>query len=577
MRNVSAQRTRETEQQLPLLAPASSTRRAHAVVYLQDHSIFVNLEPGRTVVLGRSEEADVVIDTSTVSRQHLALRWGDGRLTARDDGSTNGSFVDGQPLIGETTLRGGEEITIGDAVVVVGLITAPRSTIRLLDEATFRARAAELLTRAARLGRPLVLVRLVLGPQAPGDMERLEVALETLPGRALAGPRGEDGWDVVLVDAEMAPARRALEALVEGRGWEASIFSWGLAEYPLHGGDLTALTEHAALQVGVDESEPVLEVQTARPVAADPVTRQLFALVDRVAPSESTVLVVGETGAGKDVVALELHRRSGRAEGPFVHVNCGAIPPTIFAREMFGHEKGAFTGARERSPGLFEAAQGGTLFLDEVAEMPLSEQPRLLRALEHHTFTRVGGVEEISLDLRIVAATNRDLEGLVEQGHFREDLLYRLNVITLFVPALRDRPGDVEVLAKRFFTELSRAFDREGLQLSTEALEVLARYDWPGNVRELRNILERLVLLVTGEEVTAAEALEVLYGAALPSLGGAREVDLKALVEEVEREAIRRMLAACGQNQSVAARRLGISRRALIYKMQRYGIPGRRG
>ena len=230
----------------------------------------------------------------------------------------------------------------------------------------------------------------------------------------------------------------------------------------------------------------------------------------------------------------------------------------------------------ERRAGCFEAASGGTLFLDEVAEIPLADQANLLRAIETRSVTRLGGSKPVAVDIRIVAATNRELREQVQQGLFRQDLLYRLDVLAIVVPALRDRPGDVGPLAERFLAELSASGARPGLSFSSEALAALARHGWPGNVRELRNVVERLALLSAGPVISDVEVLDVLYGRSLATVDLSRETDLKTLVEEVERTAIGRALSACGGNQTLAAERLGISRRTLIYRMQRYGISGPR-
>lgn len=575
-----ARLTKETEQQLPLLnEPGEARRRAHAVVYLQERSIFVHLEEGKTTVLGRSSDVDVVLDTSTVSRRHAAITWSEGRLTVADCGSTNGSFINDQQLIGEATLLGGEEIRLGDALVVVGL-TSPRPLGRkFLPRAAFQQRLSQELIRASRLSRPLVLLHVTCLGGEEEVKTHLDALTSTLPGNVTAGTVRESEFNVVLPDATAESTRQTLAGLATSDRWNPTRVRIGVAEFPHHGQDLAALTAHAELEARGTDRPPAIPAEARKgPVAVDPVTVRLFALADRVAGAESTTLLVGETGVGKDVVAREIHSRSPRRDGPFVAVNCGAIPSTLFARELFGHEAGAFTGASDQQIGLFEASSGGTLFLDEVAEIPLAEQARLLRAIEHRAFTRIGGVQEISVDVRFVSATNRDLEDLVTQGLFREDLLFRLNVITIFVPALRDRPADINPLAQRFFKEVITSSGRgeSSLVLSEEALGVLSRYSWPGNVRELRNAVERAVLLSSGPILTAEEILEILYGSSLTKTELSCETDLKVLVEEVERNVVRRALDSCGQNQSLAAQRLGISRRTLIYKMQRYGIAGRR-
>jgi two-component system, NtrC family, response regulator AtoC len=299
-------------------------------------------------------------------------------------------------------------------------------------------------------------------------------------------------------------------------------------------------------------------------IAADPTTAQLFAMVRRFAASDLPVLIQGETGTGKEVVARALHRHSRRAGRPFVAVNCAALPESLAESELFGHERGSFTGAQARKPGLFEAADGGTLLLDEVGELSASNQARLLRVLQERAVHRVGALRPTPVDVRVLGATNRDLAVDVARGRFREDLYFRLNGVTLQVPPLRERPGDVLPLARRGLDERGG-----GYVLAECAVEALRAYPWPGNVRELRNAVECAAATAEGSEIRA----EHLPPAVRRTTGATDETSpLRARVDETERRTIVAALAANNNNQSRAARDLGISRRALIYKMERYGL-----
>ncbi|MCG8555947.1 MAG: sigma 54-interacting transcriptional regulator [Proteobacteria bacterium] len=296
-------------------------------------------------------------------------------------------------------------------------------------------------------------------------------------------------------------------------------------------------------------------------VARDPAMLRSVALAERAAKSNATVLVVGETGVGKEMFGQRIHAMSARTSGPFIAVNCGSIPETLAESILFGHEKGAFTGATARNVGVFEAASGGDLFLDEVGELSLPMQARLLRVLEERVITRVGSTKAVAVDVRVIAATNRDLHTQVQAGTFREDLYYRLDVLRIAVPPLRERPEDVEPLVRSFVVSTG-----ETVEIADDAMAVLHAHTWPGNVRELRNVIDRAVALRNGD-VLRAEDFPSLRA---PTKSGPGT--LRHKVGDAEREAIAEALRANNGNQSRAARRLGISRRALIYKLEKYGL-----
>ncbi len=308
-------------------------------------------------------------------------------------------------------------------------------------------------------------------------------------------------------------------------------------------------------------------------VGSSSALRAVLADLARAAGTDATVLILGETGTGKELAARAIHRNSKRREGPFVVVNCGAIPDTLVESELFGHRRGAFTGASEDRKGKFEIAAGGTLFLDEVAELPLLLQPRLLRVLQEGEIDKIGAPEPIRIDVRVVAATQRDLAARVREGTFREDLWYRLNVVPLTMPPLRERREDLPLLVEHFLLKHTRRHERPIPRLSPAVLDRMERYDWPGNVRELENLIERLVVLTSADMVTEADLPESLRQD-LPRFGGAR-VDLPAdgiVLEQLERGLIEEALRRSRGNQTAAARFLGVSRSTLIYRMQKFGL-----
>jgi len=309
--------------------------------------------------------------------------------------------------------------------------------------------------------------------------------------------------------------------------------------------------------------------------------RALYAVIDKVADTPSTVLVTGESGTGKELVARALHEHSGRADQPFIKVNCAAIPTNLMESELFGHERGAFTGAVNSKPGRFELADGGTLFLDEIAEIPPEMQVKLLRVLQESEFERVGGVRTIRVDVRLVAATNRDLKSEIDRGGFREDLYYRLNVVPVTLAPLRERPDDIPPLVDFFVARFNDRLGKRITGVEPDALDALTRHRWPGNIRELENIIERAVLFADDEHLTLADLPpEVAVGAGKPqAAAGARRDDaplgdeglkeqVKAATSRLERQLIARALEQTGGNVTHAARLLKISRKGLQLKMK---------
>jgi DNA-binding NtrC family response regulator len=296
-----------------------------------------------------------------------------------------------------------------------------------------------------------------------------------------------------------------------------------------------------------------------------PVMQDIFKTVAQVAASRASILIAGESGTGKELIAAAIHQRSPRAKGPFVKLHCAALAETLLESELFGHERGSFTGAAGRREGRFSQANGGTLFLDEIGEISPSIQVKLLRFLQEHEFERVGGNETVRVDVRVIAATNRDLKAEVACGRFREDLYYRLNVITLRMPALRERPTDVPVLATHFLRKYAKENERQIDGFTDDALSRLSNYGWPGNVRELENVIERAVVLSTGQQIGTAELPSHLA----PLVVGGIRIPGSTL-DEIEHFVITKTLESTGGATSKAAEILGISVRKIQYKLQEY-------
>jgi transcriptional regulator with GAF, ATPase, and Fis domain len=310
-------------------------------------------------------------------------------------------------------------------------------------------------------------------------------------------------------------------------------------------------------------------------VVRDPAMLRLLAMLDVIAPSDLTVLLQGETGVGKELFATEVHTRSLRGSGPFLTINCAALPESTLEAELFGHEKGAFTGAVAAKPGLFEAAEGGTLFLDEIAELPRSVQAKLLRVVENREVLRMGSVKPRVIDVRLVTATNRDLAALSEADQFRSDLFYRLNGVTLTLPPLRQRKGDIVPLATHFLERACARQGRPALRLSGDAASALEAHEWPGNVRELRLAMERAAVLCQNAELSAVHLALPQKGQPAPAastVARAAPSNLREQVESFEKQRVIDALDRSGGNQTRAAKLLGVSRGTLIAKIQAYGI-----
>ncbi len=354
-------------------------------------------------------------------------------------------------------------------------------------------------------------------------------------------------------------------------------------EKPIQPAALRVLLERAASQSQLAEETERLQRQLANTgvlvdmVGTSPQMQQVFNVIQQVAPSKAAVLVVGESGTGKELVARAIHQLSNRRAGPFVAINCAAMPETLMESELFGHEKGAFTGALERRAGCFELAQHGTLLLDELAEMPSNTQAKLLRVLEDSRVRRLGGKSEISVDVRVIAATNRNLDDALKKGDLREDLYYRLNVFQISLPPLRQRLADIPVLTETLITYLNRKHTCNVTHVTPDVMEAFRKHHWPGNVRELRNVLERAVIM-TGEGVIQMAHLPYDFGASIGARPLAQVFEPESVrlavgttVSEAEKALIQVTLQHTKNNKTRAAEILGISLKTLFNKLKEYG------
>ncbi|HFZ8994232.1 TPA: acetoacetate metabolism transcriptional regulator AtoC [Citrobacter freundii] len=409
----------------------------------------------------------------------------------------------------------------------------------------------------------------------PPDVVLMDIRMPGMNGiDALKTMRAQHPRIPVILMTAYAGVETAVEALRSGA------FDYVIKPFDLD--ELTILIQRAmqleAMQQEIRDLHQALSAswQWGHILTSSPRMLAICKDTAKIALSHASVLISGESGTGKELIARAIHYNSPRQNGPFIKINCAALPESLLESELFGHEKGAFTGAQALRQGLFERAHQGTLLLDEIGEMPLSLQAKLLRILQEREFERVGGHQTIQVDIRIVAATNRDLQTMVKEGSFREDLFYRLNVIHLTLPPLRERREDIPLLANHFLQKFSVENQRHMLEIDAAAMSLLTAWSWPGNIRELSNVIERAVVMNTGS---------VIFSDDLPAALRAPQADLREikapqpgernLKEEIKREERRIISEALDQqagNRTRTALMLGISRRALIYKLQEYGI-----
>jgi len=408
--------------------------------------------------------------------------------------------------------------------------------------------------------------------QSPFDLILMDIRMIKVSGlEALTVIRSFNPAIPIIIMTAYASVETAVEALKKG--------AYDYLTKPLNFTELRLSLERAMEHQRLKEENELLKDSLGNRfdrgsiIGRSQVMEKLLDTVARVAPSEATVLIAGESGTGKEMIAGALHFNSNRKEGPFVKINCAALAETLLESELFGHEKGAFTGADRRKEGKFRQADGGSIFLDEVSEMSPAMQVKLLRVLQEREITRVGGDEAIRIDVRLIAATNRDLIKEVEAHHFREDLYYRLNVVNLEVPPLRERREDIPLIAQHYLELFSEKNHKQIRGLTPRAMDKLLRYGWPGNVRELINAMERGVVLSRSEYLDEEELLLLREKAAPDDLSAAPEgLAAGSPLEKVEKEAILKTLEQTGGNKSEAARRLDITRRTLHMKLKKYGL-----
>lgn len=572
--------------------------RAYVVVIEGETSSIVDLAPNAPLVIGREPECGVPLSSSDVSRRHAELCRTTQGATLADLGSRHGTLVNDESVASDSfrALRSGDRISIGSAQLVFHCDAAPMLAQQVLGETALRSRIREEVQRAVFYQRELSVL-CFYSPHRTLDQEALIPLLEQ--GLSIIDVWGVDSSGelvVVMPDTDRTRAARTTAQLqAELQRIEPAI-RCGVACCPEDGCDADTIRSVARRNAtrgrqGVSDTAPnVVAIGERSVIVSDPTMESVYNLIRRVAKSSLPVLINGETGVGKEIAANAIHAWSSRKDAPFIALNCAALPAELAESALFGHERGAFTGAVSQTLGVFESANSGTVFLDELGELPLTIQAKLLRVLDNQRVTRLGDVKERSIDVRLIAATNRDLKEEIRAGRFREDLFFRLSTARVVLPPLRDRPRDLTALASQLLTEACKGGQRSKLELSPGAKMALHSHRWPGNIRELKNAM-RFVAATAEAEVAVVEAWHLPEdigssnslkdqnysesprhddAAAPQQRRGFRPVSEE--LRELEEQRMREALEACNFVQIDAARLISMPMRTFATKVKRYKL-----
>jgi two-component system, NtrC family, response regulator AtoC len=521
--------------------------------------------------IGRASENEISIDDPQISRRHAAIHLSPDRIEIEDLGSANGTRVRAEPLVpgGRIELHPGEVVDVGASMLMIQLPWGPAGPSRLIPLSHLEVRLADECARSARgIRSPFAFGRMRL----EGDIASVRIASildRGLGGSGFAALYAPGELAILILDATRERAEQIVQEISDQIAAANGRATFGIACFPDDGFTAQALIGAASRRnAGASPSG-----EDDFRIIEDPAMLDLRRVIERVAQGTISVLLTGETGVGKEVIAELVHRSSPRRDARFVRFNCAALSEALVESELFGHERGAFTGAEKAKQGLFESAQGGTLFLDEVGELSAATQAKILRALEMREVLRVGSVDPRPIDVRFVSATNRDLEQEAAAGRFRQDLYYRLSGVSLQIPPLRMRRSEIGPLARAFAARAARDLGLPPPEITSEAMDLLERYSWPGNIRELRNIVERAVLLSREALIEAAHLPIDKLTLPLWSQGQRRPTSHLSEKESAIRARILEALERCAGNQTRAAKALGVSRQTLSTWLVRYEIP----
>jgi DNA-binding NtrC family response regulator len=551
------------------------------------------LRRDRPIVVGRSAPSDAIFpEEGLLSGRHACFTADDRQVWVEDLGSRNGTWLADDRIDRKRRLRPGETVTLGGAVTAwLYPTTDPVAEAHALGghEVFLDLVHAEIdRSRTFHHQLAIVFVRSEAAPDVlvPPWVSRVREHLRSVDSVALYGP---NEVEILLPEASITYALTLAKGLVANAASRGTVVC-GVASGPSPGTgaeDLVAMAHAASLTATPrspvarhgDSPTPPVEAAHAAPVVVDPAMVEIYDQIGAIARSQLPVLIEGESGTGKEVVARAIHARSLRSQAPLRIIDCGALTPTLMPSELFGHERGSFTGAYNRTIGHFEDARGGTVFLDEIGNLPLDSQSMLLRALDSGVIQRVGSTADIRLDVRIIAATNGDLDAMAADGRFRSDLLFRLKGVRFRIPPLRERRGELRAMIDRFLDEANVRAHKSVRHIDPEVLQKLEEFSWPGNVRELKTEIERLVVVAPGDTITFELLRKDIRGQSTPSLPprarGDRPLDVPSLdaqTEAFESTLLRAALGATADNQVRAAKLLLVPRRTFVDKLRRFGI-----
>jgi two-component system response regulator AtoC len=582
--------TRTTITEDELESRATGGVGLHVLVISPEIFTAIPLPAEGSLLVGRSAKAELLVEDPLASRQHARLHVGDV-LSIEDLGSANGTRVRGALIEANkpVVISAGEAVEIGSTVLIVQHSRWSPGPRRLWSHGHFENRLKDQCVRSEGSGGRFALLRVRLEHGVPWTSAFPVLARHIQPPHLFAS-YGPNEYEALMLEPNLEAVDKTVETLWGELRHGQLGARIGVAWYPRDGRSADALLAKANALV-----KPFPGKATVPGLhSPSQVMQRVYDMASRAAGANINVLLLGETGVGKEVMAQQLHRSSPRATKPMVSLNCAGLSESLIETELFGHEKGAFTGAAQARLGLLESAQGGTVFLDEIGEMPLKVQATLLRVIETREVLPVGGRKTRPIDVRFIAATNRNLEAESAAGTFRQDLFFRLNGISIQIPPLRDRVSEIPELARGFVTQACHDIGRTELAISEQAMELLEAYSWPGNIRELKNVIERAVVLCDGPEISPEHLpVEKMEGVSdsmsataspmaadrplydsNPASSPADEIDAtRADLKSLERQKIIEALASCAGNQSRAAKLLGMPRRTFISKLDLFGIP----
>jgi DNA-binding NtrC family response regulator len=570
-------------------APSSQAERAYLLVFEENSVVSFDLPAVGQVIIGRAPDVTLQLSDQSASRQHASLEIRASGVLCSDLGSRNGTRVNGERLTEPRQLFSGDIIGICHASLIF-CSQAPRGGGSLSTLPQLRQRLHAEIDRALRYRRLLSLLCLRIEP-ASGDRSVVAATLDAhLRGMDDLAWVGKSSLLVLLPELDAAAVKSTAERMSAALAQAGIDSRAGFASCPDDGSDgdtlvasamaAAAAAERSSPAVAAAQAPSTVSIGDRRIIVVDPAMVRLYSLIEKLAPSDLPVLIQGETGAGKEIAASAVHHFSRRRGKPFVSVNCAALPENLVESELFGHERGAFSGAVAQKVGLLESASGGTIFLDEVGELPLGIQAKLLRVVETQRLMRLGDVRDRPIDVRIVAATNRDIQAEITAGRFRSDLFFRLGAARLLLPPLRDRRRELPVLSRALLEAACQRLGREPIEISAEAMVCLQSYPWPGNIRELRNVMEYAAATIEGtlllpwhiEQQVVARGDE--QRAPAPPPLQFRPIDEE--IHELERLRMAQALSAAHGVHTRAAELISMPIRTFTSKLKQYQLGSRK-